>query len=75
MSAYTRAVVYCDHFDKGAPAGSRSCEARVERIGDKSEARRAAKAAGWAYVRSPVSARLGEDFCPEHKPRRRAEWT
>ena len=70
MSAYSNAVVYCNHFDKDAAPGSRSCGAQVEHVGTIPEARRVAKAAGWAHVRSPYGAALARDFCPEHKPRK-----
>jgi hypothetical protein len=68
VSAYTRARVDCDYFNRDAPTGQKLCYEQVEEGWTKVEARRAAKKLGWLTgVRPDRSGHGSSDFCPKHK--------
>jgi hypothetical protein len=73
--SYARAVVlWCNARDVLPSGQDFGCYAEFElppgrRFEPLAAVRRAAREAGWAYVRDPGSIRgLDKDYCPRHKP-------
>jgi hypothetical protein len=70
MSGYYKAHLFCNgrDADHGLCSKEFTPPPEAPALPTLSKLRREAAKAGWTHVRSRVTRRLDQDYCPDHRP-------